>query len=148
MVGRYRLRPSPDDGCPVLSRVPSDLPAETEDVMNRIIGACIEVHRHLGPGFLESLYHRAVCIELEERRIAFEKAKHVVVNYKGRRLTDQFVDLVVESCVVVEIKAVSQLEEIHGSQVVSYLRATGLRAGLLVNFNQVVLRAGLRRIIR
>ncbi len=116
--------------------------------MSRVIGACIEVHRHLGPGFLESTYHRAVCIELDERGLSFEKGKHVTISYKGRTLTDQFIDLVVESCLVVEIKAVAQLEEIHGSQVVSYLRATELRAGLLVNFNKPVLRAGIRRIVR
>ena len=131
----------------MLSRVPSILPAEIDDVMTRVIGACIEVHRHLGPGFLESTYHRAVCIELSERGIGYEKGKRVTISYKGHTLSDQFIDLVVEACVVVEIKAVSQLEEIHGSQVVSYLKATGLRAGLLVNFNKPVLRAGLRRIV-
>jgi len=132
----------------VLSRVPSTLPAEVDDVMTRVIGACIEVHRHLGPGFLESTYHRALCVELNERGILYEKGKRVTISYKGHQLSDQFIDLVVDSSVVVEIKAVSQLEEIHGSQVVSYLRATGLRAGLLVNFNKPVLKAGLRRIVR
>ncbi len=131
----------------MLSRAPSTLPTAIEDVMTRVIGACIEVHRHLGPGFLESTYHRAVCIELSERGIGYEKGKRVTISYKGHTLSDQFIDLVVEACVVVEIKAVSQLEEIHGSQVVSYLKATGLRAGLLVNFNKPVLRAGLRRIV-
>ena len=131
----------------MLSRVPSTLPAEVDDVMTRVIGACIEVHRHLGPGFLESTYHRAVCVELTERGIAYEKGKRVTISYKGHSISEQFIDLVVESCVVVEIKAVSQLEEIHGSQVVSYLRATRLRAGLLVNFNKPVLKAGLRRIV-
>jgi GxxExxY protein len=131
----------------VLDRVPSTLPAEIEDVMTKVIGVCIEVHRHLGPGFLESTYHRAVCIELNERGIGYEKGKRVTISYKGHTLSDQFIDLVVEACVIVEIKAVSQLEEIHGSQVVSYLRATGLRAGLLVNFNRPVLKAGLRRIV-
>ena len=83
--------------------------------MNKIIGAAIEVHRHLGPGFLEATYHSAMCIELEERGMSF--------------------------------KAVSQLEEIHGAQLVSYLKATGLRAGMLMNFNKPVLKAGLRRIV-
>jgi GxxExxY protein len=132
----------------VLSRIPSTLPLEIDEVMTKVIGACIEVHRHLGPGFLETTYHQAVCIELAERGISFEKSKHVTLDYKGRKLKDQYIDLIVESSVVVELKAVSQLEEIHGSQVVSYLKATGLRAGLLVNFNHVVLKAGLRRIVR
>jgi GxxExxY protein len=127
--------------------VPSTLPAEIEDVIASVIGACIEVHRHLGPGFLESAYHRALCIELNERGISYEKEKRIMVSYKGHQLCGNELDLVVDSCVVVEIKAVSQLEEIHGSQLVSYLRATGLRAGLLVNFNKPVLKAGLRRIV-
>ena len=131
----------------MLSRVPSDLPPHIEDVMNRVIGAGIEVHRHLGPGFLESVYHRAACIELRERGLAFNIKKRIAVSYKGHQLASQELDLIVESCVVVEIKAVSQLEEIHGAQLVAYLRASGLRAGLLMNFNKPVLRAGLRRIV-
>jgi GxxExxY protein len=131
----------------MLNRVPSDLPPHVEDVMNKVIGACIEVHRQLGPGFLEGVYHRAVALELQKREISHESRKQITVSYKGHHLADQYLDLVVERCVVVEIKAVAQLEEIHGSQLVSYLRASGLRAGLLVNFNKPVLKAGLRRIV-
>ena len=132
---------------PVLNRVHSDLPAHIEDVMNRVIGAGIEVHRQLGPGFLESIYHDAMCIELGERFLQFDAERRVLVEYKGRRLAHHKLDLIVESCVVVEVKAVSQLEEIHGAQLVAYLKATGLRAGLLMNFNKPVLKAGLRRIV-
>ena len=132
----------------MLTRVPSNLPAHVEDAIFRVIGAAIEVHRHLGPGYLESIYHRALCVELRLRGIAFEVERRIDVVYKGELLHGQKLDLVVESLVVVEVKAVSQLEEIHGSQVVSYLRATGLRAGLLINFNAVVLKAGIRRIVR
>ena len=131
----------------MLSRVPSTLPAELENVMTKVIGASIAVHRELGPGFLEAAYHRAVCIECKERGISFENRKRIEVSYKGTRVATQYVDLIVESSVVVEIKAVSQLEEIHAAQLLSYLRATGLRAGLLMNFNKPVLRAGLRRIV-
>src|SRR5262245_61826505 len=87
---------------PVLSRVPSDLPPPVENVMNRIIGACIEVHRHLGPGFLESAYHRATCIELRERGLALEVKKRIDVEYKGHPVAWYELDLVVESCVIVE----------------------------------------------
>lgn len=132
----------------MLNRAISDLPSDVEDVMTRVIGACIEVHRHLGPGFLESIYHRAMCVELIERGLAFDKEKSVKVLYKGRVLHDARIDLIVESKIVVEIKAVSQLDEIHASQLVSYLKATGLRAGLLANFNGVVMKAGIRRIVR
>lgn len=132
----------------MLTRARSDLPPDVEDVMTRVIGVCIEVHRHLGPGFLESIYHRAVCVELRERGMSFDEEKAVNVVYKGHVLHGHRLDLIVESRVVLEIKAVSQVEEIHGSQVVSYLRATGLRAGLLANFNAVVMKAGIRRIVR
>jgi GxxExxY protein len=131
----------------MLTRVPSSLPREIEDVMHRVIGAAIEVHRHLGPGYLESTYHRAMCIELRLRSIPFHYKRAVEVTYKGEALHGQQLDIVVSDRVVVEIKAVAQLEEIHVSQVVSYLRATGLRAGLLFNFNSMVLKAGLRRIV-
>ena len=132
----------------MLTRVPSTLPTDVEDVMFRIIGAAIEVHRHLGAGYLESTYHRALCIELKLREIPFEFKHKINVTYKGEHIHGQELDLVVDSRVVVEVKAVSQLEEIHGSQLVSYLRSTGLRAGLLINFNSVVLKAGIRRIVR
>lgn len=131
----------------MLDRVPSNLPAHVEDAMKRVIGACIEVHRHLGPGFLETVYHTAVCIELRLRGIAFSAEQRVNVTYKGHTLALHKIDLIVESCVVVELKAVAQLEEIHGAQLMAYLKSTGLRAGLLVNFNKAVLKAGLRRIV-
>jgi GxxExxY protein len=132
----------------MLTRVPSTLPAEVEDVMFRVIGAAIEVHKQLGPGYLESTYHRALCIELGLRGISYHFERKINVTYKGQEIAGQKIDLLVESCVIVEVKAVSQLEEIHGSQLVSYLRSTGLRAGLLINFNAVVLKAGIRRIVR
>ena len=82
------------------------------------------------------------------RGIPFEYKRSIKINYKGQQIVGQQLDLIVDSKVVVEIKAVSQLEEIHSKQVVAYLRATGLRAGLLINFNVAVLRAGIRRIVR
>ena len=132
----------------MLTRVPSTLPADVEDLITRIIGAAIEVHRHLGPGYLESTYHRALCVELRLREIPFQFKPKINVTYKGIQIHGQQIDLIVDSKVIVEVKAVSQLEEIHGNQVVSYLRSTGLRAGLLMNFNSVVLKAGIRRIVR
>ena len=132
----------------MLTRVPSTLPPDVEDLISRIIGAAIEVHRHLGPGYLESTYHRALNVELGLREIPFASKRTIKVNYKGEPIVGQQIDLIVDSKVIVEIKAVSQLEQIHGNQVVAYLRSTGLRAGLLINFNVVVLKAGIRRIVR
>lgn len=131
----------------MLTRVHSTLAPDVDDTMTRVIGACIEVHRHLGPGFLEEIYHRAVCVELGNRGIVFNKERRIGITYKGVALAHHELDLVVESRVIVEIKAVAQLEEIHVAQVVSYLKATGMRAGLLVNFNKPVLKDGLRRIV-
>jgi GxxExxY protein len=131
----------------MLTRVPSTLPPDVDAVMFRVIGAAIEVHRHLGPGFLESIYHRALAIELGERGLSFETKRRIAIVYKGRALHGQELDLIVESKVVVEVKAVSSLDGIHESQLVSYLKATGLRAGLLINFNVPILKAGIRRIV-
>ena len=132
----------------MLTRVPSSLPPDVEDLISRIIGAAIEVHRHLGPGYLESTYHRALCVELRLREIPFAYKRTIKVNYKGEPIVGQQIDLIVDSKLIVEIKAVSQLEQIHSNQVVAYLRSTGLRAGLLINFNVVVLKGGIRRIVR
>lgn len=131
----------------MLTRVTSPLAADIEDVLHRIIGAAIEVHRHLGPGYLESIYHRALAVEFQERGISYATDTRIDVIYKGRCLQGYRLDLIVESCVIVEVKAVSQLDLIHSSQVVSYLKATGLRAGLLLNVNSVVMKTGIRRIV-
>ena len=132
----------------MLTKAPSALPPDVDAVMSQVIGAAIEVHRHLGAGFLESIYQRALSIELDERGISFETKKKVAIVYKHRTLHGQELDLIVEGKVVIEAKAVSQLEAIHVSQLVSYLKATDLRAGLLINFNVPVLKSGIRRVVR
>jgi GxxExxY protein len=115
--------------------------------MTRIIGAAIAVHRELGPGFLESLYRRAMCLELSARGLTFECERGIKVPYRNREVPGQRIDLIVEGCVVVELKSVLRLDEIHRAQLISYLRATGLRAGLLINFRVPALRLGLRRVV-
>lgn len=132
----------------MLSNVPSPLEPELEDLITRVIGCLIEVHRNLGPGYLESAYRRATCIELGLRRVAFEEEKVIDVVYKGQRILGQRLDLIVEGRLILELKAVSHLEPVHASQLVSYLNACDLRAGLLVNFNVGILRNGLKRIVR
>jgi len=124
-------------------RVPSQLSVEAELVMSKTIGAAIAVHRTLGPGFLESIYHKAMCIELECRNLAYEKERSIRVNYRGTDIPGQRVDFIVEGLVIVEIKAVARLDEIHRAQVISYLKTTGLRGGLLINFRVPVLKDGL-----
>ncbi len=116
-------------------------------VTEQIIGCCIRVHRELGPGLLEGIYQRAMEIELVDARISFEREYPITVKYKGHTLCLQRLDFVVEGNVVVELKAVDRLGPIHQAQILSYLRASRLRLGLLVNFNSPVLRAGLKRVV-
>ena len=111
-----------------------------------IIGAAIEVHRILGPGLLESIYEESLCHELQLRGTAAERQVDVDVLYKGKVIKGQRIDLLVEKQVVVELKAVSRLPDVAVAQTLSYLRATGLRRGLLLNFGESKLVDGIKRI--
>ena len=115
----------------------------------QVIGACIEVHRIFGPGLLESIYEESLCHELTLRGLAFERQKAISIEYKGRRLDQGYrMDLLVGGILLVEIKAVEALLPIHAAQVVTYLRVAELPSGLLVNFNALTIRDGLRRLWR
>ncbi len=112
-----------------------------------VIGACIEVHRHLGPGLLESAYEECLAHELGLRALRVERQRLVPLEYKGVRLECGYrLDLLVEETLVVEVKAVDKLLPIHQAQLLTYLRLTGLAVGLLVNFREAVLKNGLRRL--
>jgi GxxExxY protein len=113
----------------------------------RIIGCAIEVHRGLGPGLLEHTYEAAMCIELRQWGMAFERQAVFPIDYKGIRISEHRVDLIVESRVVVELKSVDRFDPVFEAQVLTYLRCTGLRVGLLINFNGRVLRTGVRRFL-
>lgn len=117
-----------------------------DSLTEKIIGAAIEVHRILGPGLLESIYEEALCVELELREILCQRQVEVDVHYKGRTIKGQRVDLLVGGQVVVELKAVSNLPDVATAQVLSYLKATGLKRGLLVNFSAPRLVDGIKRI--
>ena len=132
----------------MLTRANSPLDAGLEDLITRVIGCLIEVHRHLGPGYLESAYRRATCIELALRRLPFSEEHAIDVTYKGHRILGQRLDLIVDGRLILELKAVAHLEPVHASQLVSYLNACDLRAGLLVNFNVGILKNGLKRVVR
>ena len=128
-------------------RITSNLPVDLEDLIRTTIGALLAVHRELGPGMSEAVYAAAVRIELAERCIPFEDEKTFAVRYRGRFLRHQRVDLLVDGRLVVEIKSVEQLHAVHVSQVISYMRVTEVRAGLLVNFNVRLLKQGIRRLV-
>ena len=111
-----------------------------------VIGSAIEVHRALGPGLLESAYEICLCRELSLREISFERQVAIPVEYKGVKLDCGYrADLVVGGKILVEIKAVDQLAPIHEAQLLSYLKLSGLRLGLLINFNERMLTHGVRR---
>src|SRR6478609_1224485 len=110
------------------------------------IGAAIEVHRHLGPGFLESAYERALVVELGLRWMPFVRQVPIVVAYKDVVVSEQRLDLLVDDLVLVEIKAVESITSVHEVQVLSYMRAARLELGLSINFNVAVLTHGLRRL--
>jgi GxxExxY protein len=120
---------------------------EEDDPLTRaVIGAAIEVHRILGPGLLESVYHRCLCHELELRGIPHRSQVRLPVRYKGLDLGDELVlDVLVDDRLVLELKAVERLEGVHEAQLLTYLRLSGHRLGLLMNFNVRFLKDGVRR---
>lgn len=128
-------------------RLPSPLTARAEQVMSETIGCAIRVHRALGPGFLESIYRKAMYVELGAAGLSYESERPVRVRYREVEITGQRVDLIVEGEIVVELKSVVHLDEVHRAQLISYLRTTALRGGLLINFRVSVLRRGLRRVV-
>jgi GxxExxY protein len=115
---------------------------------NRVIGLCIEVHRELGPGLLESAYEEALAHELTMAGIRFERQREMPLCYKGVKLNCGYrLDLIVEGELVLELKAVSELQPIHQAQLLTYLKLERRSLGLLINFNVPVLKDGIRRVV-
>jgi GxxExxY protein len=119
---------------------------ENDVLTQKIIGAAIEVHRTLGPGLLESIYEVALCHEFALRRMGFRRQVEIDVIYKDKVIKGQRIDILVEEEVVVEIKSLSKLPNVSTAQTLSYLKATGLKRGLLINFGAKMLRDGVKRI--
>jgi GxxExxY protein len=120
---------------------------EIESLVADVLDAAIEVHRTLGPGFLETIYEQAMCVELAMRGIAFSRQAVVQVHYKGEVVGDARIDLLVDHRLIIELKAIEHLAPIHLAQAMSYLKATRLPLALLINFNAPVLLRGVRRVI-
>lgn len=112
---------------------------EFEELSARVIEAAIDVHRQLGSGFLESIYENAMKVALRRRGIAFDFQKDIAIYYEGEDVGLHRLDLIVENTLVLELKAIKALEDIHFAQVKSYLKATGVHVGLLFNFNSPTL---------
>ena len=128
-------------------RTQSALSPAEDQAMTDAIGCAIAVHSELGPGFLESIYRKAMCIEFDKRGTSYQSERPIVVNYRGVALHGQRIDLIVRGLVIVELKCVDRFHEVHERQVVSYLRSARLRGGLLINFNASLIKHGIKRIV-
>jgi GxxExxY protein len=120
---------------------------DEEMVAHEIIACALVVHRELGPGYLESFYRKAMCLELRAHALTFDTEKAIEVLYRDEPIGIHRVDLIVQGLVVVELKAVEAIDPVHRKQVVSYLKATKLRLGLLINFDVELLKHGLKRVV-
>ena len=122
--------------------------AEINEITEKIIGAAIEVHRHLGPGLLESTYEECLCYELNQLGLRFQRQVHLPIRYKGILLEAAHrMDLVVEDSVVVEIKATEQMHPLFSAQLLTYLKSSAKSVGLLIDFNVPVLKDGIKRVV-
>ena len=119
-----------------------------EELTEQIIGAAIEVHKHWGPGLYEEIYEKSMCVELRLMKMTFENQMSLPLIYKGERVGDDLrLDFIVQHKVVVELKAVAQLEAIHEAQLLTYMKLTKCRVGLLINFNVPTIKQGLKRMV-
>jgi GxxExxY protein len=121
---------------------------DLSQLSSKTIGAAIEVHKHLGPGLLESAYEECLCHELGLRSVSYQRQKELPIHYKSRKLDCGYrLDVVVENALILELKACTRIEPIHEAQLLTYLKLSGFRLGLLINFNVPVLKNGIKRIL-
>lgn len=123
------------------------VPSALNELAEKVIGAAIEVHRELGAGFQETTYHRALMIELELLGIPFKSETPVLLEYKGHAIGEGRIDLFVDNQLIVELKSAAANPKQYRKQVLSYLKATGMRLGLVINFEVEVLKDGIARVI-
>jgi GxxExxY protein len=118
------------------------------DLTGEVIGAAIEVHKHLGPGLLESAYEECLCHELSLRKITYERQKPLPINYKQIKLDFSYrLDVVVEGKIILELKSCEKIEDIYKAQLLTYLRLSGLKLGLILNFNVPIMKEGIVRVV-
>jgi GxxExxY protein len=134
---------------PAMSQHMLEVPASVLDALKeQVIGCAINVHRAFGPGLLESIHQQCMVIELRAAGLSVERERRVLLKYRDERVGGGLkIDLVVNGCLIVEVKAVERIHPIHLAQVITYLKLTGLPEGLLMNFNTTALRAGLRSVV-
>jgi GxxExxY protein len=124
-----------------------EFPEQRDPLTEKIIGCAIEVHRVLGPGLLEASYEAALAIEFESAKLRFQRQLVIPVSYKGQPIGEHRLDFVVEDAVIVELKSVERYDPIFEAQVLTYLRLSGKRRGLLINFNSRLLKEGIKRFV-
>lgn len=120
---------------------------DLNELTKKIIGCAIEVHRQLGPGLLESIYEKALCIELSLIGLKFENQKSIIVQYKNKRIGEFKIDILVENSIVLELKSVERFDPVFEAQLLSYMKLGNYKLGLLINFNHKLLKDGIKRII-
>jgi GxxExxY protein len=119
-----------------------------DSLTDQVIGGAIEVHRHLGPGLLESAYEACLCWELANRGLSCRRQVPLPVSYKGVRIELGYrIDILVENQVLLELKTVDKLSPVHSAQVITYLKLSGIRKGLLLNFNSLLMKDGISRFV-
>ena len=139
-MNRKDAKPAKISGIAEPGDLVNELSAQVED-------AALEVHRNLGPGFFECVYEEALAVELHLRKVPFERQVPIGVNYKGFSVGESRLDLLVDKCLVVELKAVEYIAPVHVAQALSYLKASRLTLALLITFNVRILRQGIRRVV-
>ena len=121
---------------------------DINDLTGEVIGAAVEVHRILGPGLLESIYEECLCIEFDKRKISYQRQKEIPIIYKDTKLDSAHrLDIIVANNLIVELKACDSIQPVHEAQVLTYLKLTGIKVGLLINFNVPLLKKGIKRLI-
>ena len=119
-----------------------------DDLSNKVIGCALRVHRELGPGLLESTYEQCLCYELSKAGIRFERQKELPVQYQDVTIDCGYrIDILVEGCLIIELKSVEQLQRIHEAQLLTYMKLSDVQVGLLINFNSIMLRDGIKRMV-
>ncbi len=121
---------------------------DRDELTREIIGAAIDVHRLLGPGLLESTYEECLAFELQDRGMKFQRQLEIPIRYKGRQLKIGYrIDLLIDRQIIVELKSVQSIEPIHEAQLLTYLKLSNKRCGLLLNFNVPMMKQGVRRLL-
>ena len=131
----------------VVKALQTRTPVQDDPLTRRIIACAIEVHKRLGPGLLEKLYKEAMVIEMELGGLKVEKNVKIPVEYKGKPIGDYFIDLLVDDTVILELKSVERHDPVFEAQILSYMRLTHIRIGLLINFNSKMVKDGIKRFV-